>query len=395
MDTFRIRLEKIILTGLIPIFLIFYLSATSGVVFFILFGLILISILLFLKHLRGFSPFFQRKELSLDNLLLALTFIMLSLTLIESFLWIFRSKPQIPQKIVMPQEWKKRPVSIPGASYAYYWHNILHVHDKNHMRKTESFQPKSNGRFRIIVVGDSLTFGYGVRNEETYPSQIETTLKKKFNVEALNLGVSGCQSEDVLKIVREYTPLLQPDLIIYGVCLNDFLPSGVREYENDMAYKFPLPEGMKTFLSERTSIGQLVSRAYNCLLMDIGLRNDFWTDILKDFKNYQTRFSKDVKTMNEFALSIGLPPIVAMVLNQYPDLNSKGYQIAMAAERHLTNAGMTVISTEKFYRNYDKQRMMVSPWEGHPSAKAHKIFADLFVADLLHRRDLEQYRILK
>lgn len=263
------------------------------------------------------------------------------------------------------------------------------------MRKTESFQPKSNGRFRIIVVGDSLTFGYGVRNEETYPSQIETTLKKKFNVEALNLGVSGCQSEDVLKIVREYTPLLQPDLIIYGVCLNDFLPSGVREYENDMAYKFPLPEGMKTFLSERTSIGQLVSRAYNCLLMDIGLRNDFWTDILKDFKNYQTRFSKDVKTMNEFALSIGLPPIVAMVLNQYPDLNSKGYQIAMAAERHLTNAGMTVISTEKFYRNYDKQRMMVSPWEGHPSAKAHKIFADLFVADLLHRRDLEQYRILK
>ena len=295
----------------------------------------------------------------------------------------------------MPQEWKKRPVNIPGASYAYYWHNILHVHDKNHMRKTESFQPKSNGRFRIIVVGDSLTFGYGVRNEETYPSQIETTLKKKFNVEALNLGVSGCQSEDVLKIVREYTPLLQPDLIIYGVCLNDFLPSGVREYENDMAYKFPLPEGMKTFLSERTSIGQLVSRAYNCLLMDIGLRNDFWTDILKDFKNYQTRFSKDVKTMNEFALSIGLPPIVAMVLNQYPDLNSKGYQIAMAAERHLTNAGMTVISTEKFYRNYDKQRMMVSPWEGHPSAKAHKIFADLFVADLLHRRDLEQYRILK
>jgi hypothetical protein len=387
--------KKTILTGLVSISLIFYLSATSGVVFFIVFGLILISILLFLKHLRGFSPFFQRKQPSLDNLLLAVTFIMLSLTLIECFLLIFRSKPHIPQKIVMPQEWKKRPVSIPGASYAYYWHNILHVHDKNHMRRTDCFPPRSVGRFRIIVVGDSLTYGYGVRSEETYPSQIEATLKKKFSVEVLNLGVSGYQSEDVLKIVREYIPLLQPDLIIYGVCLNDFLPSGVGEYENDMAYKFPLPERMKTFLSERTSMGQLVSRAYNSLLMDIGLRNDFWTDILKDFKNYQTRFSEDVKNMNDLALSMGLPPIMAMVLNQYPDLNSKGYQIAMAAERHLTNAGMTVIPTEKFYRNYNKQRMMVSPWEGHPSAEAHKIFADFLVAHLLHRSDLEQHRILK
>jgi hypothetical protein len=214
-------------------------------------------------------------------------------------------------------------------------------------------------------------------------------------VEVLNLGVTGYQSEDILKVVRNYTPLLQPDLIVYGVCLNDFLPSGVREYENDMAYKFPLPEGVKTFLSERTSIGQLVSRVYNSLLMDIGLRNDFCADILKDFKNYQIRFSRDVKNMNDLALSMGLTPIVGMVLNQYPALNSQGYQIAMAAERHLTNAGMTVIPTEKFYRNYDKKRMMVSPWEGHPSAEAHKLFADCFVVHLQHRRDLERYRIAK
>jgi GDSL-like Lipase/Acylhydrolase family len=240
-----------------------------------------------------------------------------------------------------------------------------------------------------------LTYGYGVRNGETYSSQIETTLKKQFSVEVLNLGVSGYQSQDILRTVRVYTALLQPDLIIYGVCLNDFLPSGVGQYENNMAFKFPLPERTKTFLSERTSIGQLVSRAYDSLLMSIGLRNDFWNDILKDFRNYQGRFSEDVKKMNDLAIEIGLPPIVAMVLNQDPDLNSKGYQIAMVAERHLTNAGMTVIPTEEFYKNYNKQRMMVSPWEGHPSAKAHKIFAELFVAHLQHRQDLKQYRILK
>jgi len=46
--------------------------------------------------------------------------------------------------------------------------------------------------------------------------QIETALKRNFNVEVLNLGVNGKQSKDILEVVRKYTPTLQPDLIIYG-----------------------------------------------------------------------------------------------------------------------------------------------------------------------------------
>ena len=77
----------------------------------------------------------------------------------------------------------------------------------------------------------------------------------KFNVEVLNLGVTGCQSEDILRVIKKYTPKLYPDLVIYGVCLNDFLPSGVREYENNMAYRFPFPETIKNMLSEKNVFG--------------------------------------------------------------------------------------------------------------------------------------------
>ena len=261
------------------------------------------------------------------------------------------------------------------------------------MRRTTPFPPKLDNRFRIMIVGDSLTYGYGVREEETYPMQIEAALKKSFNVEVLNLGVSGSQSEDINKIIREYAPLLQPDLIIYGVCLNDFLPSGVGEYQNNMAYRFPLPEAVKRFLSEKTHLGRLFSDAYNSGLMKFGLRNDFFKDILKNFKNYQTRFAQDVKDMNVFVLNRGLPPVVAMVLNQFPDLNSNGYQIAMVTEEHLKNAGMAIISTKEYYQRYDKQKMVVSPWEGHPNANAHKIFADFLVVHLQLRSDLERYKI--
>jgi lysophospholipase L1-like esterase len=395
MNSTRIKREKLILIGLVPIFFIFYLSRTSGVVIFIVLSLILISSLLFVKHLGAFFPYFQRNKTLLNNLLLVVTSVMLSLIVIESFLWIYQSKPETQQKLVMPEEWKKRNVNIPGAFEACYWHNILHVQNKNGMRRIAPFPPKSDHRFRIMIVGDSLTYGYGVREEESYPMQIEAALKKNFNVEVLNLGVNGKQSEGILEVVRKYTPTLQPDLIIYGVCLNDFLPAHVPDYQNNMAYRFPFPEAFKEALSERTHLGRLISDAYNSVLMRLGLRNDFFKDVLKDFRNYQTRFSRDVKDMNHFVLNRGLPPIIAMVLNQYPELYSKGYQLAMAAEQHLTNSGMTVIPTEEFYKRYDKQSMEVSPWEGHPNAEAHKIFADLFTSHLQHRKELEKYRIVK
>jgi hypothetical protein len=67
----------------------------------------------------------------------------------------------------------------------------------------------------------------------------------------------------------------------------------------------------------------------------------------------------------------------------------------MAAEQHLTDAGMMVIPTEEFYKKYDKQLMAVSQWEGHPNAEAHKIFADLLVSHFQHWQELEKYRIVK
>ncbi len=395
MHSTRVKIERLILIGLISTLLSFYLSSTSSVLFFAFLTFISISLSLFLKYLVELSPGFQEKGTALNNVLVVVVSSMVALSLIECFLWICQSKPQIGQEIVMPREWKKRRVEIPGANYAYYWHNILHVHDKNHMRRITPFPAKSDKQFRIMVVGDSLTYGYGVREEETYPKQIEAMLNENYRAEVLNLGVSGYQSEDVAKTVLEYTPLLQPDLIIYGVCLNDFLPSGVGQYENNMNYRFPLPETIKKFLSEKTLLGKLVSDAYNSALMQLGLRNDFFTDILKDFKNYQTRFARDAGEMNRFVTNRGLAPIVAMVLDQTPELHSKGYQIAMAAERHLANAGMTVIPIDEFYKKYNKQRMMVSQWEGHPNAKAHKIFADFFLVHLRSKSDLERYRVMK
>ncbi len=47
----------------------------------------------------------------------------------------------------------------------------------------------------VLMLGDSLTEGYGLTKEEAYPALLETKLKKKFpNVRVINAGISGSTS---------------------------------------------------------------------------------------------------------------------------------------------------------------------------------------------------------
>ena len=292
--------------------------------------------------------------------------------------------------LTLPEAWKKRPVEIPGSIRSYYWHEVLHVHDQHSFRRATPLPPKTEGVFRIMVIGDSITYGEGVDVRWIYPTLIEEQLAKDFSVEVLNLGASGRQSEDILLILKRFLPELSPNLVLYGVCHNDFLPSGIGQYTKK--YPFPMPESWKEFFLGRTRVAHFVDGAYDVIARALGLRADFFDDILRDFDGYQERFGRDVKTMNDFVLAQGLPPIVTMVFDQVPNVARTSYQVTQHAERLLKAAGMTVIETEDYYRRFEGRNLRVSQWEGHPDEEAHAIFAGMFLDRIRSLVDLEPYR---
>jgi len=121
---------------------------------------------------------------------------------------------------------------------------------------------------------------------------LEGILRRKLNTQLVvyNLGVPGRQSEDIVHIAEKWVPVLKPEIVIYGICQNDFLPSLMPQYENNMRWEFPLPRFIKKPLETKTRAGNLFADRYNRLLMSLGIRNDFYTDILRDIGNYQERF---------------------------------------------------------------------------------------------------------
>lgn len=377
----------------------FFLVRTSGVLSYILATLLVLTPILIVKQAGELlAPLLPRTlpRALLTNLALMMGSVMLTFIFIEIALQI-AARLQDPQdqpsglaSLAMPPAWERKVVHIDGARIAYYWHNVLHVHNDDNMRRVGRFPPKRDGTMRIIALGDSLTYGYGIAVKDTYPSVLEKELTKSFRIEVLNLGVSGAQSEDIYAILTKHFPVLKPDLVFYGVCVNDFLPSRVGEYESNRAYPVPLP--YRDHFANKTLMGKLLAKHYDALLMRWGLRADFLGDILKDFKGYQVRFARDVKAMNAFVRAKGLPPIVAMVLDQYPTTQGKKYEVVLAAERHLGNAGILVIASDYIKRNDGRTDWHVSRWEGHPNEKANRAFGQEIAKVLKDLPELGRYR---
>jgi hypothetical protein len=84
---------------------------------------------------------------------------------------------------------------------------------------------KPPNTFRILVLGDSVTFGHGALFETTYPYLLEQRLKAwrpGINWEVWNLGVPGYNTAQELAYLHEAGPRYQPDLVIVGFYPNDF-----------------------------------------------------------------------------------------------------------------------------------------------------------------------------
>lgn len=293
--------------------------------------------------------------------------------------------------VTLPPEWEWRSVAIPGAKRSYYWHMALHVHDENNFRRTTPFPQKSPRTFRIMIVGDSLTYGYGIDEKFTYSAILQRELEKEYHVETLNLGVSGHQSQDVLGKVQDFLPKLTPDLLIYGICLNDFLPSRKGQYRK-RGYEVPIPVWFQDYVKKKTLVARFLDDLYDKSLRRFGLRADFFDDILNDFEGYQQRFGKDLEQINDFVIAHGLPPVITLVLDQRPRYGGRGYKISKVAEEYATQAGMDVIETEDFYRKFDGEWMRVSTWEGHPNEAANELFAQMILRKLKQHHSLRPFQ---
>lgn len=83
---------------------------------------------------------------------------------------------------------------------------------------------KGPNTFRIIVLGDSVTFGHGAVHD--YPALLEQQLKswrQGVDWQVWNLGVPGYNTRQELTYLQEVASTFQPDLVVLGFYINDII----------------------------------------------------------------------------------------------------------------------------------------------------------------------------
>ena len=113
---------------------------------------------------------------------------------------------------------------IPGGHTAAYVGVPVSV-NRLGLRDHELAVPKPAGTVRVLGVGDSVTFGYGVRLEQTYLKVLESRLNERARAgvryEVVNAGIEECGLDAYHDTIQTLAPTLEPDLVLVGIVLND------------------------------------------------------------------------------------------------------------------------------------------------------------------------------
>jgi lysophospholipase L1-like esterase len=106
----------------------------------------------------------------------------------------------------------------PGRSKARYRINADGFRGPLHAR------PKPAGVFRVLVLGDSVAFGYDVEEAEAFPRGMEAELGRRApdsRIEVVNLGVGGYNPWNEAALLADVGLSYEPDLVLVQFCAND------------------------------------------------------------------------------------------------------------------------------------------------------------------------------
>ena len=180
---------------------------------------------------------------------------------------------------------------------------------------------KTPGVNRVMVIGDSITFGYGVKRDDAYPKVLERALNEKEpgKWEVINFGTPGVNITEYVSMFLKRGAEYKPDLVIVGYCLNDVDPPArnmpnrlaegttdieyhrnkkkarlLKEGKNLMRWEIPISAATEKTLNEHSALYRLVSRRWDVLLNKYGIRNNNPVISIDDTFTSQKRYFDEV-----------------------------------------------------------------------------------------------------
>lgn len=123
------------------------------------------------------------------------------------------------------------------------------------LRCNEFPKEKPAGEYRILFLGDSVTFGFKLNQNETLPSNLERVLSSSIhnlNIRVINAGVDGYATFQEAYFLKRRGVEFAPDIVLVGFVLNDVFEPHLTAKAKGGTGNYAGLAGSKTFLRSIT-----------------------------------------------------------------------------------------------------------------------------------------------
>lgn len=123
-----------------------------------------------------------------------------------------------------------QPSDVPGVIYElkpsrrWQFQGAFTQTNEHGFRGPEWSEAKGPSTFRVVGIGDSVMFGWGVDGAATYMARLERMLQVPGKtVEVLNCAVPGYNTSQEVATLEQRCLRFEPDVILVGYCTNDWV----------------------------------------------------------------------------------------------------------------------------------------------------------------------------
>lgn len=242
---------------------------------------------------------------------------------------------------------------------------------------------KPTGVLRIACLGDSFTFGEGVRYEDTWPVVLSRRLNESGGldaqrVETLNVGVQGYGLLDCLMWYGVRIEKFDPDVVILAFFMNDLMDTRETIRINDEIHRDTPQSGLAKY-SAVMAYFQRRSRARR-------LQDEFFRSIRDSFDAQgRERLSqalggfKDYTQQRNVRLVVAVFPVLWGLDGGYPLSAQHKIVDSVCEKAHIEHIDLLDV-----YKGDRAQAQWVHPTDQHPNEIAQRKAANA-IADFLRR----------
>ena len=234
------------------------------------------------------------------------------------------------------------------------------------LRDREFSLERTPGVKRILMVGDSLTLGWGVAAADTFSKRLERMFAADGRqVEVINTGVGNWNTVQEVQYFLAKGAAYKPDIVVLGFFVND---------------AEPLPRASKPSF--------LMRHCYSCIFM-LGrfdsIRRQFfggkaWDQYYLDlFGNGDTPgwlAAKDaIRSLADYCKANGITLVIANLPELHDVKNYRFDTITALVQGAARENGAAFVDLLPVLRQEESSRLWVTPPDPHPNARANELIA--------------------